>query len=52
MPIYEIVLWLALAVVVITSSLLLIAGVLAFIGAMAMPEDINDDVLGDRYERD
>lgn len=43
----------ALAVVLIVFGLFLFAAItFAFLGAMAMPEDLNDDVLGDKYERD
>ncbi len=50
MPLLEIVLWIVAALVIGLGILLIIASIFAFIGAMAMPEDINDDVLGDRNE--
>lgn len=33
-------------------ALLAAAAVIVFFGAMALPEDLNDDLLGDRYDRD
>lgn len=51
MPLLEIVLWIVAVVAFVFFLLLAIAGVFAFIGAMSMPEDMHDDVLGDKYEK-
>lgn len=42
----------ALAVVFVVFGLFIFAAmVFAFLGAMSIPEDLHDDVLGDRNER-
>ena len=51
MPILEIVLWTVAVVVVLGFLLLAIAGLFVFFGAMSLPDDLHDDVLGDKYEK-
>lgn len=48
MPLLEIILWIVAVVVGIAFLLFMAAGFLIFLGAMSIPEDLHDDVLGDR----
>ncbi len=42
----------SLAVLMVVFGLFIFAAMIfAFLGAMAMPDDLHDDVLGDRHER-
>lgn len=51
MPLLEIVLWTVAVVAFVIFLLLAVAGLFVFFGAMSMPDDLHDDVLGDKYEK-
>ena len=44
----EIVLWIVAGLVGLTGLLFAVAGIFIFFGAMSMPDDLHDDVLGDK----
>ncbi len=48
----EIVLVFLAIILIVFGLVLFVATMFAFFGAMSFPEDLNDDVLGDKYERD
>lgn len=48
MPLLDIILWIVAGVVGIALLLFMAAGLFIFLGAMSLPEDFHDDVLGDK----